>query len=491
MVQGSSKATLLRALCCVLVVLSVANAFAYAATTAGWVPVSDNWYFMDRIVYPYAHGDLHAWDLLVKRGALDHAQPLRRLLLLANYEWFDLDFRIEALSAVAFGIAALALLGVGMRRELRAGGDASWLLFAALAAVYFSMSAPMVFTWSLLGLGFSSHVFLFLWLVAAWRVVEVPSPGRVGILVLSTFLFGLVADDTALVATIAVVIAAALLGWRDRARRGGAAVQAIACIVGIALYLAFYKAAAPATGGVPAAHAATLHGSGVFAHLGDAWQWIVVPLASAFVHRATLHAWFGAAGGIAIVALGLLAALAHLWFWKQVLAGARNRTAFMATTIMLLFYGLVAGIVLGRVAEFGSQYLWQPRYAFIYRWHVVALLMMLVAQWPRMAAVGKLAAWSRGFALAAAAGIIALQLPLGASAWKDAKYLRRANAGMARQLLAMGDDAAMRPPPACAPQLVVCRFDEARRLRIVGFLRSQRLNAFSAEVRARNDYPQD
>jgi len=300
----------------------------------------------------------------------------------------------------------------------------------------------------------------------------------------------LVADDTALVATIAVVIAAALQGWRDRASRGAAALQAVACIVGIGLYLAFYKAAAPTTNAVDASGAG-LHAAGLSAGIGDAWQWFLVPLSSALAHRSTLHAWFGDAQPAATIAMGLVGALAHLWFWKQAFTGTRNRTAFMATAIMLLFYGLLAGILLGRVSEFGTSYLWQPRYAFIYRWHVLALLMMLVAQWPRMAAAGKAGAWSRGLAMAAVLFIVALQLPLSASAWKDAKYLRHANAEMARQLLAMGGDAAMRAPGKCAPQLVVCRFDDTRRQRIVGFLRGQRLNAFSEQVRQRNGYPED
>ena len=467
------------------------NALAYAATTAGWTLVSDNWYFVDRIVYPYAHGNLHPQDLLVKRGAMDHAQPLRRLLLLANYEWFDLDFRIEALFATLAGIASFCLLAIGIRRELQAGGRVAGIFLVAIAAVYFSLSAPMVFTWSLLTLGFTSHFFLFLWLLAAWAVLDVPSPGRTAALVVSTFLFGLVADDTALVATIAVVLAAALFGWRDRTRRGAAFLQVAACIIGIGLYLAFYRVAAPVAvdAGAAAAHGSRLEG--LASQAAQAWQWILIPLSSSLVHRATLRAWFGDAGAAASIVLGLAFVLAHLWFWKKALDGERNRTAFIAVSVMFLFYGLVAGILLGRVSEFGTSYLWQPRYGFIYRWHILALLMMLVAQWPAMRAKGRVARGSRGLALASAACLIALQLPLAAYAWNLARFTRNADAEAARQLLEMGNNAGMQPPAKCAAQLVVCKFEDARRQRIVGFLERQHLNAFSPGVRARNDYPDD
>jgi hypothetical protein len=293
---------------------------------------------------------------------------------------------------------------------------------------------------------------------------------------------------------MAVVLASMLVAWRDAPRRGGAVLLAVACVVGIGLYLAFYKAVAPsmvATGArAPALQG--MHGNGLFAQAGHAWQWVMVPLSSAFVHRSTLQAWFPGIGGIATILLGSACVVAHFWFWKKALTCAFNRTAFMAVAIMLLFYGLVAGILIGRVSQFGSEYLWQPRYGFIYRWHVIALLMMLVAQWPAMApAGGRGMRWMRRVAVAIVALVMALQLPLDVTAWKNARYVRHANAEIARQLLAMGGDASRRAPAACAAQLVVCRYDDARRQRIVGFLEQQRLNAFSPEVRARNGYPGD
>lgn len=476
-----------------MVFVVIANALAYAATTAGWVPVSDNWYFLDRIVYPYAHGNLHPWDLLAKRGALDHSQPLRRLLLLGNYEWFDLDFRVEAIFAVVAGAFAFALLAFGMRRELRMGGTAAGFFLVAMAAMYFSLSSPMVFTWSLLALGFTSHFFLFLWLLAAWAALETPSLARASTLVLSTFLFGLVADDTALVATLAGILAGLLYGWRNGTKRKAALMQVAVCIAGIGSYLVFYRLAAPGTIAVDARTAGLqgLHGSGLLAQANGAWEWILVPLSSAFMHRTTTQAWFGDAGAIVSVLLGVACVIAHLWFWKKALAGQCNRTAFMAVSIMLLFYGLVAGILIGRVSEFGNEYLWQPRYGFIYRWHVLALLMMLVAQWPAMAVARRGAASPARVAVGLASMLIVLQLPLGMDAWKNARYVRHANAQMARQLLAMGGNHMMRAPAKCAVQLVVCRFDDVRRGRIIGFMETQGLSVFSPEVRARNGYPED
>ena len=463
-----------------LVAVAAANAMAYAASTANWVPTSDNWFYLDRIVYAYAHGQFSFDELLVKRGAFDHSQPLRRLLLLANYEWFDIDFRVEAIFAVLVGILDILLLWFCLRREVRAGMPVSGLAYVALAATYFSLSAPVVFTWSLLTLSFTSQFFMLLWLLACWAVLAAPSRVRAITLVASTFLFGLVADDTALVAVIAGVIAALIHGWRGQAWKPAAHMIG-ASVAGIVGYLAFYLVVAPPT---PGEFLKGNQGGGLLGSLGDAWQWGVVPLVSGLVHRGTLRAWFGGSSEGIVVLVAVVFVLAHLWFWKQVLVGARNRSAFIATVLMLLFYGLAAGIVIGRVSVFGVDYLWQPRYAIVYRWHLVALLVMLVAQAPSWRSGGvavRLAALS-------ATLLLAVQVPIGIAAWNSAKYTRNAGDRMAAQVLELGRSSDAQPMPGCAQQLVVCRFDDAQRLRIIDFLRSQRLSVFSEDVRSRNGY---
>jgi len=75
-----------------------------------------------------------------------------------------------------------------------------------------------------------------------------------------------------------------------------------------------------------------------------------------------------------VIAIVVIAA--HAWFWRSALVGRRNLASFVAVALMLVFYGLVAGILLGRVGANGMLYLWQPRYTLIYAWNIVALLLM-------------------------------------------------------------------------------------------------------------------
>ena len=72
------------------------NALLFAVKAANPLVVADGWHFLEAIVMPYAHGDLAFGDLFLKRSAMDHSQPLRKLILLMHYEWFDLDYAVEA-----------------------------------------------------------------------------------------------------------------------------------------------------------------------------------------------------------------------------------------------------------------------------------------------------------------------------------------------------------------------------------------------------------
>jgi len=481
----------------VLVLALVINALAYTASAANPILVSDNWFFLDRVVIPYAQGLLEPSDLLLKRGALDHSQPLQRILLIANYEWFDLDLRIEAVFAVVMGALSLLLLGWLSRRELQRGGLLAATAFATMVAVYFSLSATVVFTWSLVTLGFLTNLVVFLWLAVVSRTLVDPRPASLGLAGLATLVLGLVADDTGLIAVIAVSAACVVHGFRAGAWRPAAQVVG-AVFSGYVAYSLLYKVIAPPVSGGGSAGLGFDLGSSIQAlqaGIGDAWQWAVVPLTQSLVHRATLISWFGEAADAFVVGIAALLAAAHLWFWGKAFRGTVNRPAFMSIAMMLLFYGWVAGIVLARVPEFGVGYLWQPRYASIYRMHLVALLLMLIAQAPTMTASGEDVRALRlraraSTAIAATFLCLALlaQVPLTMVAWREMQYLKRWNQNMAHQLQELARDP-LHAPPNCVPQLRLCQAAPADRTRIVGFLSSQQLSVFSPEVRARNDLP--
>lgn len=456
------------------------NALLFAVKAANPLVVADGWHFLDAIVMPYAHGELAFGDLFLKRGAMDHSQPLRKLILLAHYEWFDLDYSVEAVIGACAGIANLGLywLLVASRRDRVPPAPALRVAFLALAAAYLSLNASVVFSWPLLALNYTSHTFLLAFFAAAWWALHGDATGRRAVVVaLAGFVLGVVADDTGTIAALALALAAGLHGWRSRAwPRAG--VVAGAGLAGQAVYLVFYRFVAPPVGGaaslgemVPA----------LASRIGEWWQWLAVPLSASVAHRSQVQAWLGhdMAGWWPSLAAAVLL-LAHLWFWWRAFAGRRNAAAFVATCQMLLFYGLLAGMLLARVSQHGSDYLWQPRYVLIYQWNLVALLLMAIAQLPP-ASPGATAPRPRGAGAATVAVallVLALQVPLSLHSWDvlpHAKRFQQRQAMQMRQLAETPD----RVPLRCVHTLVVCRHPEARRAALMGFLRDQRLSVFA------------
>src|SRR3546814_3134714 len=128
---------------------------------------------------------------------------------------------------------------------------------------------------------------------------------------------------------------------------------------------------------------------------------------------------------------------------------------------MLMFYGLVAGILLGRVGANGMAYLWQPRYTLLYEWNIVALLLMALAQFrttpatagamkPKRAAVG--GSVPAGVLGAASVVLLGLQVPLSLDAWQHVRPIRIYQQRMATRIGDLARDPGM--PRRCMPQMV-------------------------------------
>lgn len=459
------------------------NALLFAVKAANPMVVADGWHFLHAIVMPHAHGELEFGDLFLKRGAMDHSQPLRKLILLMHYEWFDLDYSVEAVIGALAGIANLAifwwLLAAG--RGDAGPRPAERLAFLALASAYLSLNAPVVFSWPLLTLNYTSHTFLLAYFGAAWWALSGPGAWRPLLVALAGFVLGVVADDTGTIAAIALAMAAALHGVRA-ARHARAAAVAFAGIAGQAAYLVFYRLVAPpVAGGTSIGELAPA----LVERIGEGWQWLVVPLSASVAHRSQIDAWLGeSAAGWLPSLLAALLLVGHLWFWWKAVAGRRNAAAFVATCQMLLFYGLLAGMLLARVSQHGSDYLWQPRYVLIYQWNLVALLLMAAAQLAPARFAGPVPAEAdptRGQArgtMVVAGLVLLLQLPLSMQSWQALPHMKRFQERQAVQMRALGQ-APGTVPRRCVHTLVVCRHPPARRAELMGFLREQQLSVFA------------
>jgi len=464
-----------------------ANALLYACKSASPLIGADGWYFVGSIVRKAAEGHLTFGDLFAKRSAFDHSQPLRKLVLLFHYRVFDLDFGVEAIVGVLAAFANLGLVWGIMRPATRSRHPAvAACAFAALAAVYLSLNASVVFDWSLLTLAYTGHAFVLCFFLACWWAFTGTTPGRLALLAIAALAMDVVVDDTGLVATLAAALAVAAAGVRDR--RWSETVRVVATVLAAYVtYLLLWRwvsAPAPTGDGVQPGLGDLL--GMLWDRAGHAQAALLAPFSAAVAHPMQMRPMFGRATGAAGVVVALVVLVAHAWFWWCAWNGRRNRVAFVATGLMLMFYGLVVGILVVRGSRYGLDYLWQPRYVVIYQWNIVALLMMGASQLPVAGASStpRSTGWPALLACVAVA-LLLLQLPLSRHSWSGARY-RSAN--QQRTALSLGTMAhrAMRDEVDPSSVVVECQLQPQCKSEVVRFLKTNRLNVFSPAFQARN-----
>lgn len=470
------------------------NALLFASKAANPLITSDAWYFVDTMLRQIPAGTFGIDDLFAKRSGLDHSQPLKRLILLFHYRYFDLDFTIEAVVSVMVAFVNLALFWRISRSGVVSGiaeDKRSLVVFAALSAVYLSLNASMVFSWSLVTMTYTTHTFILLFMMAAWHALQDQRFRSLALLFAAALLLNMVGDIMGAVSTVAILVPVALVSWREGTLRRGLRVSGtavLACIV----YHAGYWLIGPATTGITkTARIGIAERLGQLLSQADqAWEWLVIPLSGSVAYFDQL-AWFGDHAMTVAIVLAMALAICHVWFWWQAWKGRQNLASFVAIALMLLFYGLVAAILVTRVGTQGSGFLLQMRYTLIYQWNVVALLLMALSQHalrrsasPAVSSQPSRQA-SRTIAVVAASFLLLLQVPLSLSSWGSIRYTSVFVQKMAMQMGQLADDPNT-VPKDCMPILTVCNLQPADRAELMRFLRKNQLNVFSPAFRARN-----
>jgi hypothetical protein len=472
-----------RVLVSVLCGVIVLNALWFTASAAIPVPSSDAWYFIDTFVRKALGHELHFTDFFAQRFAGDHSQPLQRLVLLTHLGFADLDFRIEALVGTFFGVLTCALLA----RELlfaahthRQRRQARWGA-VAIFGVGLSLNSTMLYTWSLVSLAWIS----LLAAVVYWRLAAASSSdGRYAVVMaLVTFAVSMVTDEIAFPIFAAAVAAVLLRDGMRRPRRamlllasGGLGLFAARWLIGIMAH----EAAAATSGSLPQL-LETLRNR-------EAWKLIVGPLADSVIHQQHLATWFPRSLVLVQVCIAAILALLHVIFWWRALVPGHRpegRVLVLAVACMLFFYASIGGIALSRVGTYGIEYVHQPRYVAIYVLNLVALLLMFSAPVAADAHADGIPAGPRRLAIAFAAVVLLLQVPLSQNAWVQAGYVRAYARQAAVALAAVARDPADGTAAAkCPPILTVCNAPADVRIRTIALMREHGLSIFSARFRA-------
>jgi hypothetical protein len=459
-----------------------ANTIYFALKAANPLVISDAWYYLGAFVEKASRGSLGISDFFVKRTSLDHSLPLHKLLLLANYRFFRLDFSFDAFVGIGFALGALLVIRRTLRQSVASQFNtvAAQVGFVAICAIYLSLNATAIYEWPLLTMGFCTQFFFALLYVASWQTCV---RQRYGVLVLLAGLSLVIADGGGIIAVLAAIGALGLLAIRAGHRRP-ALISIALLVASILVYKIAYQLLAPPYAVAPV-------GPGIAAlltspHLaGRVITWIQLALSSSILHPTQTQAMFGDAGPRVDMLIALLLAVAHVAFWWQAFKRRPTIASHFAVALMLLFYGLWAGVLIARVPGYGDGAFTQPRYVIFFQLNIVALLMMAVDRLGASQGLRDAKSASIGLMLASLV-VIAVQVPVTRNAWKRQPFESHYVQQLALQMDQLAADPAV-VPKNCLPLLTVCRMPEDQRLQLMALLQNEHLNLFSPSFRARHD----
>lgn len=477
-----------RALAWLLAALFLLNALYFVLRAASPVIQQDAWYFLDVFLRKAIDGTLGLADFFVKRKGIDHAQPLFKLVMLFEWRYFDLDFVVEALvGLLAAAASALVLRWIVMTGQRSDRADViRYLAWTGVCALLFSLNAgAQAWTWPLVALENLGTLIALLFFVAVWHGHQ---HRRYLLLAVATLLLCICNDDSGLIAVIAVVLMLSLVWFRDPEQRQLPLGKTLGVIVACTVIVRIGYAFAPVVGGSSTTSLVT-NVWFLFARLRDVgwWHWLLTPLVMPIFDEGTFVSKHADVWIVVQWALAILLLVAHGWFWRRVFRGHSNGQVFVAGCLMLLTYGWIAGIILGRVATLGNGYLDSPRYVLRYAVQLIALLLMWaestghVAPGPRRWRVV-----SRGLPVAGCLVLLALQVPLSVRAWRLREAYDVHYAEVAHQV-----DAYTKDPlryTNCTVEIPVCGWPPAVRRKLAQLLTENRLNVFSTRVQRWHGY---
>ena len=468
----------LAAYACALYIAAATALFAWRGTL--FVATADAWGFVATFLSRYYGGTLTLADFFAKRDALDHSQPLQKLLFLAYARFFDLDFAFEALTGVAFGLAFVAVVVAIVRADTKASSRAqavAALTTLGVTAVVLSLNDEGVFAWSLATLSLFYPLGVALTLAFAHRCIERDRPVA---LAAGLFVACLLLDTSAILAAAAIV---ALIALRRRAFAAPRIPLRLAAAVAlpVLLYVAGYALA------FPRVHSDVGTGQrfgALAAHSSEAWKMFVVPLGAVVASPERIKEMYGiAAFWTWLVPAALLVGAGHVWFWREFLRRDGTRLAFVAAGLMLFCYATIAGILWGRVPRFGFDYFMQSRYLVFYMLQLVAMLMLAASSVARSErSADPFVVFAASVVVLAGAAIaygrnVALSARIEFNRMLDAKAI------------ALAQNPAVAPADCPPYHLTLCGWAPEVRIATLALMRREELNVFSPRFRARHDLP--
>ncbi|MFC6352098.1 hypothetical protein H7691_02570 [Stenotrophomonas sp. CW117] len=482
--QWINRATVL------LVVLACGNALLFSLAAATPLIQADGWDFLEYFLPRYFDGSMGILDLFMKRNGIDHAQPLQKLVLLFHTHFFDMDFRIEGLIGVLFGIVWCTIIAAELLRlSIETPGQRVIVAIGVslVFALGLSLNSTNVFTWPLVTLGYIALLLATAYFVFAMNRCNRPQPLQIFV---ATAALGMCIDSQAIVALLATMMALAPMQSASRREAWRQALAAVAGLLAARLCLWLIARHTGLEGGAGLDWRAL---ASTFTK-PDAITGLLIPFSDSLIHAEHLAKHFPENQSLAMAACAAIIISLHVWFWARTYFSWRNnrytRITALSVFLMLLSYGMTASIIIGRVTLFDWSYLHQPRYVQSYQVSLVALAIMLQAVIREARPSWNIRLVEPASGIVVIACLFSVQLLVSRESWILPQYLTPywQNAALAMQRVANAPQAAT---GQCPDIMYVCGYPPERRKQLMDMLVQRKLNVFSTSFQMRNRlYPE-
>lgn len=467
------------------------NSVLYAAKRANPFLGADWWYYVKSFLIAQEAEGLTMASLLAKRFSLDHALPLQKLLLLADAKVFALDLSILAVAGICVALATLLVFQSWLGRSARV--PASWdawrgLALLVLVCAYLSMNMLTPFTVPLMSLYFITLALAWLVFACVADGIEGRRPWLAGVAMLVCTICN---DDVAALVLLASACLVAFswlrhgFGWRRAVALLAMLVSGFA--IGRGFYLlhgttdASYAVLLPAGESV-AGRLRILFGQDI-----ATWAKALVAIASGAVLHPNHLRTMGAGAGIVLAAIALVVLALHAWFWREQWRAPPAFLTRIALAMMVFTYLLVAGILYGRVPDFGFKTLDSPRYALFYG---LSFLPLVLQAYAVIAASPGKAGAAKASLLCCALLVVLPQPWFMGKAWQRAELQFRYYRRVAIEIGKLENLGPTVDVDKCIPPLrAFCRRPYDERTEVLRYLREHQYNAFSPELRRKYRLP--
>jgi hypothetical protein len=469
--EGMQTFTLLAIIVC------FANVFYFMNSSAIPIIQADAWYFLDVDVIKWAQGGFHWQDLFVKRGLVDHAQPLNKFFLYVNYRFFDLDFRFESFLGF-FGLASIAIFFClqFIRHVQQNNSDpVCGLVFLMAIFTLASLNATGLYSWTLVTFSFLP---LFIAILTSWSMWKIITQNRLLIALPFSFIaFVIVGDTAAIILWFSISITVVLLKLRsDRVLFRKALIWLLVSGIYVGGYFLLLN--------FKFLFSESNSASGKSLDLLDIHFYIEsirIIFSSTLVQAQHLEVF-----GTNAKSVSWIIAIPVFYFYVQHFLQLLffNRPVrdvdFLITFILTYATISIAAIIFGRVPEFGVEYLNQPRYVLVYQLIPFALLL----KWAFSAKTNiKFIPqhFMYGIILISFAAFTLLQLGYSAKAHKSTRWISQWVSNQVVAISSYASDPAIPAGNCTAHSKPICNLPVSKRNELLSFLITHQLNLFNPD----------